>query len=173
MVLLNWRGFVLQPHRWTIYAILCLLTRAVPALMNSALVFNTIIITAPVSYQSGLIKPRLFHVLNILLKSNCLSILYHKNSIFFFPLKLPESACQVWRDVSHCWLPFWRNRATLGLNPWSLSSVTAIWECAFPLLYPPPLALRICWSVTRVVSVISFKLSPKITTLVPPVAVVD
>lgn len=52
--------------------------------MNSALVFNTIIVIAPVSYQSGLIKPRLFHVLNILLKSNCLSILYHKNSIFFF-----------------------------------------------------------------------------------------
>lgn len=52
--------------------------------MNSALVFSAIIIIAPVSYQSGLIKPRLFHVLNILLKSNCLSILYHKNSIFFF-----------------------------------------------------------------------------------------
>lgn len=52
--------------------------------MNSALVFHAIIIIAPVSYQSGLIKPRLFHVLNILLKSNCLSILYHKNSITFF-----------------------------------------------------------------------------------------
>lgn len=62
--------------------------------MSSALVFSAIILIAPVSYQSGLIKPRLFHILNILLKSNCLSILYHKNSIIFFFFQA------VWKCVS-------------------------------------------------------------------------
>lgn len=57
-------------------AFLCMLILDVSALMNSAFVFKAIIIIS-VLYQSGLIKPRLLYVFNILLKSNCLSILSH------------------------------------------------------------------------------------------------
>lgn len=59
-------------------AFLCMLILDVSALMNSAFAFKAIIITS-VLYQSGLIKPRLLYIFNILLKSNCLSILSRNN----------------------------------------------------------------------------------------------